>query len=187
MPSSTVDLMLVQVTGFMVAVVGLVLWLWIADVRRWWPFDSGDRIQMLFEHHVGFEAVRMLATTALERAYVGVTTVTSAAVRAPSDGLRCGARRPLRTVAMSARAESRDDVHARACSRRSRVAGPVVPTRSHPLAPRHDGAVSGVTVHPRHCSLRLSRVSTRSANASSIVVAGKSEKPSMRSVTPALW
>jgi hypothetical protein len=133
-PSSTVDLMLVQVTGFMVAVVGLVLWL-------------------LFEHHVGFEAVRMLATSALERAYVGVTTVTSAAVRAPSDGLRCGARRPLRTVAMSARAEGRDDVHTRACSRRSRLAGPVVRTQRHPLAARHDGAASGVTVDPRHWSV----------------------------------
>jgi hypothetical protein len=137
--------MLVQVTGFMVATVVLVLWLWIADVRRWWPFDSTAHVQHLLDHHVGFEVVRMLAATALDSERIAVATVASATFRAPSEALTGGARRPLRTLAMSTGAEGCDDVHTRACSRPDHASsGRPSGRRRHRLSPRHDGAASCV-------------------------------------------
>jgi len=109
--------MLVQVTGAMVAAVLIVVWLWIADVRRWWPFAAGVHIRELLEHRAGIVAARTLTASAPKPACVSVMTLTSAAVLALADLPRRGAHRTSRAPVVRARVESGDAVHARACAR----------------------------------------------------------------------
>jgi hypothetical protein len=111
--------MLVQVTGATVAAVLIVLWLWIADVRRWWPFAAGVHIRELLEHRAGIEAVQMLTASAPEPACVSVVTLISTTTLAPADRPRCGAHRTSRAPVVRARVESGDAVHPRACARRA--------------------------------------------------------------------
>ena len=55
MPSATVDHMLIQVVGALTASVSLVLWLWIADTRRWWPFNQASAVQAIQGHRIEFQ------------------------------------------------------------------------------------------------------------------------------------
>ena len=116
MPSSTVDHVLLQVTGFAAAAVLLVLWLWIADVRGWWPFNARDLVREFLELHDGATALLAL-TPALNRAALSVPAVPSAAT-----GERlvpCKARRGAPACATSARVEAGDTVHVRSEHRSS--------------------------------------------------------------------
>jgi hypothetical protein len=61
MPSATVDQMVVQVAGAMTVSLLGVLWLWVADVRRWGPFNQGVAVEALLAHGVESEPARVLA------------------------------------------------------------------------------------------------------------------------------
>lgn len=60
MPSATVDQMVVQVAGAMMISVLGVVWLWVADVRRWWPFNYGLAVEALLAHGVASAPARLL-------------------------------------------------------------------------------------------------------------------------------
>jgi hypothetical protein len=63
MPSATVDQMVVQVIGAgMMGVLG-VMWLWIADVYRLWPFNFARATDAFVAHRVVSEPVQVLTAT----------------------------------------------------------------------------------------------------------------------------
>ena len=47
MPSAVVDQMVMQVAGAMVGSVMLVVWLWLADMYRWFPFNHARAVDAL--------------------------------------------------------------------------------------------------------------------------------------------
>jgi hypothetical protein len=60
MPSATVDQMVVQVMGAGALSVLGVVWLWMADVHRWWPFNFARATDALLEQRVVLEPVQVL-------------------------------------------------------------------------------------------------------------------------------
>jgi len=69
MPSATVDQMVVQVAGAMMLSVAVVLWLWMADVRRWWPFNYGAAVEALLAHGVEPQPAQILTVPEFEIAH----------------------------------------------------------------------------------------------------------------------
>ena len=116
MITQTVDMMLLQVTGAILAAVSCVVWLWVANVRRWWPFNH-DILGELREQHARFEAVRSLTATARQTARGAVTAVTGAAGRARAAGARHGWRGGSPAMAVIAHDETCDEVHGCSCVR----------------------------------------------------------------------
>ena len=107
MPSSTVDQMLLQVTGAMVTTVVAVLWLWTADVRGWWPFNSRILVHELLRHHA--HANLLLASIPSAG---GVAAMASVAI-----GERIAARTARRRTRVASARVERDAAHVRSCSR----------------------------------------------------------------------
>ena len=64
MPSATVDNMVINVAGALVGAVGLVVWLWIADVCRLWPFNGSVRAEDLVHQHVALQTAGMVPALA---------------------------------------------------------------------------------------------------------------------------
>jgi hypothetical protein len=110
MPSSTVDLMLIQVTGAMVLCMAIILFLWIADVRRWRPFTAHVSARELFEHPLRvweqLAAQRIAPATPTSPAVAAIFTAPRPALAATAgEGtatVRC-ATRERREAAVTAR------------------------------------------------------------------------------------
>jgi hypothetical protein len=69
MRSATVDQMVVQVAGAMMISVLGVVWLWVADVRRWWPFNYDAAVEALLAHGVESSAAQVQTAPGFETAH----------------------------------------------------------------------------------------------------------------------